>query len=58
MKQVDEILIGHCQRGCRLFDILFIQNPMFVKFDVATAFTSCHNCKLTTVHNVPIAKLN
>ncbi|XP_046650217.1 uncharacterized protein LOC124341244 isoform X1 [Daphnia pulicaria] len=40
-QQVDQILIGDCQRGCRLFDTLIIQNSIFAQVDEAIALPNC-----------------
>lgn len=44
-KQVEQILIGDCQRGCRLFDTLFIQDSIFLQFDDTIALPNCQHCK-------------
>ncbi len=39
-------MIGDCQRGCRLFDTLIIQNSIFAQVDEAIALPNCQRCTL------------
>ena len=48
-KQVNQILIGDCQRGCRLFDSLFIQDSIFLQFDDTIALPNCQHCKFERI---------